>query len=137
MFADVVCEVTVEDVFSSSCARFNVMVPGPAKITVVGFVEVWQLNPPEHVQLENSYPEGRLQAVTVAEPKFALKNDPPSLTPGVEQVPQSTDAVDSGLVKTLTWAAYTAIRTPPEFSAEQSTGLAVSLEHATPSAQVQ
>ena len=137
MFADAVCEVTVDEVFNCSCSRSNVIVPGPVKVTVVGLAEVWQVNPPEQAQPEKTYPEDRLQAVTVAEPKSVLKNEPPVSIPGVEQVPQFTDADEAGLMRTLTWAPYTAIRTPPELSAEQSTGLAISLEHATPSAQVQ
>ena len=76
--------------------------PGPLKVTVVGLIEVWQVIPPVHVQPEKPYPEGRLHAVTVAEPKSLLKNEPPLPTPADEQELQFTDADDAGLVITLT-----------------------------------
>ena len=66
------------------------------------------------IQLKKLYPGGRLHAVAVAEPKFVLKNELPYSTPGVEHKPQLTDADEAGFVRTLTLAAYTAIRTPPE-----------------------
>ena len=106
-------------------------------VTVVGFVEVWQDRPPEHDQLEKVYPVGMLHAVAVLEPKFVLKNDAPLATPGAEQEPQFTVADEEGFVRTLTWAAYTAIRTPPELYAEQLAGLSPPFEHATPPVQVQ
>ena len=46
-------------------------------------------------------------------------------------------ADEAGSVVALTRVAYTAIKTPPELYAEQSTGFAVSPEQATPPAQLQ
>jgi len=53
------------------------MVPGPVKDTGVGLVDGWQLSPPVQVQLEKTYPEGRLHAAAVVEPKSVLNNEPP------------------------------------------------------------
>ena len=119
-----------------SCSRFKMIAPGPVNVTEVGLVVDWQARPPVHVQLENLYPEGILHADTVELPKSALKNEPPLSTPGVEQEFQFTDADEEGLVRTLTRAAYTAVRRP-ESEAVQSVGLDVLFEHATPSAQAQ
>ena len=77
-------------------------------------VKAWHVSPPVHVQLENPYPEGMLHAVTVADPKSVLKNEPPLPMPGPEHDPQFTEAEAIGVVRMLSWAAYTAIRTPPE-----------------------
>ena len=123
--------------FACSCSRFKMIAPGPVNVTEVGSVVGWHARPPVHVQLENVYPAGTLHADTVALPKSVLKNEPPLLTPGVEQEFQFTDADEAGLVRTLTRAAYTAVRRPLEFEAVQSVGLDVLFEHATPSAQAQ
>ena len=106
--------VTVVELFDCSGSRLSVIVPGPLKVNAVGLIEAWQVSPPVHVQLEKLYPEGRLHPATVAEPKSELKNEPPPSVPGVEQEPQFTDADEAGFIRTLTRAAYTAIRTPPE-----------------------
>jgi hypothetical protein len=81
VFLAAVWEVTVVELFDCSCARFNVMLPGPEKVTVVGLVDGSQASPPAQLQLEKLYPVGMLQAVTVEEPKSVLKNVPPSPTP--------------------------------------------------------
>ena len=106
--------MTVVELLDCSGSRFRVIVPGPVNVTGVGLVKAWQVSPPVQNQLEKLYPEGRLHAVTFAEPKLGLKNEPPLPVPGEEQDPQFTDADEAGFVRTLTWAAYTAIRTPPE-----------------------
>lgn len=47
------------------------------------------------------------------------------------------NADEAGFVVALIRVEYTAIKTPPELYAEQPTGFAVSLEQATPPAQLQ
>jgi hypothetical protein len=43
---------------SEPVLRFNVIVPGPSNVTVVGSFEPEHTSPPEQLQLESVYPEG-------------------------------------------------------------------------------
>jgi hypothetical protein len=59
MMADVLDadENTVE--FASVCVwRFNVIVPGPVNVTVIGLFEPEHASPPEQLQFEKAYPYG-------------------------------------------------------------------------------
>jgi len=49
---DVTCSVVEVGLIVCIC-RFNVIVPGPMKVTMVGLFEPEQISPPKQFQLEN------------------------------------------------------------------------------------